>query len=154
VLLAACVTNLTQSRDYSLLHNVMVPLHLTAWLERPTGRLDPLRGDAWTALREIVDPTQRRLALWFLGWLTVSDMPIDLWPEPYAGRITYSSICVFREQAMPKRWAQVAVTILDQAVLRREQQRLAWEKSGAVPWHGCPSLWKEPAQPCQPRLEP
>lgn len=154
VLLSACVSNLTDTRGYSLLHNVMVPVHLSMWLARPSGRLEPLRGDAWSALREILDPKARRLAFWFIGWLTVSDMPIDLWPEPYAGQIAYSSVHVFQERALPKRWAQAALGILDAAVLQRERQRLAWEQSGTIPWGGGRSVWKKPVRPRRPRRAP
>lgn len=154
VLLGACVSNLTTRRGYSLLHNVMVPLHLGPWLARPTGRIEPLRGDGWSALRETIDPRTRRLAFWFMGWLTVSDMPIDLWPEPYAGQVAYSSVHVFRERVLPKRWAQASLAILDAAVLRRERQRLAWEQNATTPWPSGVSVWKTPVKPRRPGRGP
>jgi hypothetical protein len=151
VLLSACVTNLTDCRGYALIHNAMVPLHLFSWVRRPAGRLEPLAGDPWTAVRELADPEVRRLAFWLMGWLTVSDMPIDLWPDGFAGRMAYSSICTFRERPLPTRYARAATAILDQAVTRRERQRLALEEGGAIEWGESASAWKEPLRPRTPK---
>jgi hypothetical protein len=150
ILLSVSVSNLTQMRDYALIHSLLVPLHLRPWLERPRNPINPFKGDPWAAVRELIDPRTRRLLFWFMGWLTVSNMPIDLWPDPVAGHMASSLIFTVGELTQPTRYAAIAMNILKDAVLRREWQRIDWERHGQIVWGKDPSLWKEPIRPRVP----
>ena len=151
VLLSACVTNLSTLRGYTPIHNLMIPLHLIPWVSRPPGRTERLAGDPWMAVRYLIDPAVRRLALWFVGWLTVSDTPIDLWPEAFNGRIGYDFGRILRETAMSTQYAQAAMRILDEAICHREHDRIGFVEGRSPTWGKRTWAWNLPRRPRPPR---
>lgn len=144
LLLSACATNLGRARGYMPIHSVMIPLHLLPWVSRPPGRTDQLVGDPWMAMRYLIDPAVRRLAFWFTGWLTVSDMPIDLWPEGFNGEIGFDVGRILREQAMRSRHAQAVTRILDEAICHRVHDRYSFTEGRRFPVKKRTWAWKLP----------